>query len=210
MLLPVLAQVTQLLAPALLAAGGDSTGWSLRPMRGVPMPEWIVSADTSGARVAVSGTGTAGWAMLPLATPVTVPVRMQWSWRCLVHPAMASLVERRRDDAPLRVIVGFGGRAGAPARAIAYTWGNLEAMGTRRRSHQGDRIHIVVVATAREADSTWMTVVVNPMADYRAIWPTRNEPITGVALVQDVDDTGAHAAAEIRDLTIAPITPEPR
>ena len=203
-------QATPLLPGIPAASSSDSIGWALRPVRGASMPEWVVARDGAGSRVTVSGTGTAGWADLQMGRPVEGPVRLQWSWRCLLHPATAALHERGRDDAPLRVVVGFGGRPGAPIRAIAYTWGNAEPMGARRRSHQGDRIHVVVVATAQEADGRWHDVVVNPAADHAAIWGRPAEPITGIALLQDVDDTGARAVAEIRKLMLVPLPEEVR
>lgn len=205
---PIVGQATPLLPTAALVSSGDSTGWALRRVRGAQMPEWVVTPDRAGSRVTVSGTGTAGWADLQVERPVEGSVRLQWSWRCLVHPATAALHERRRDDAPLRVVVGFGGRPGAPARAIAYTWGNAEPMRSKRRSHQGDRLHVVVVATAREADGHWHDVVVNPGADHAAIWGRPAGAITGVALLQDVDDTGARAVAEIRNLMLVPMPME--
>jgi hypothetical protein len=126
----------------------------------------------------------------------------------MVHPSGAALHERTRDDAPLRVVVGFGGSPSRPARAIAYTWGNVEPMGTRRRSHQSDRIHVIVVATAATADGTWHDVTVDPSADFAAIWQRPAEPITSVALLHDVEDTGERAVAEIRNLTMSPTPSE--
>jgi hypothetical protein len=120
----------------------------------------------------------------------------------MIHPRGAALHERARDDAPLRVVVGFGGSPGKPARAIAYTWGNAEPMGVRRRSHQGDRIHVIVVATAAEAGGTWQDVSVRPAADFEAIWGRAAEPITSIALLHDLDDTGERASASIRALTL--------
>ncbi len=202
MLLPVLAQVAQLLGPALLPVTNDSTAWSHRPVRGAKPPTWVVTAGTAGPEITVSGTGTAGWADLRLQTPVAGPVVLRWSWRCMIQPRGAALQQRTRDDAPLRVVVGFGGSPGKPARAIAYTWGNAEPMGMRRQSHQTGRIHVVVVATSAEADGTWQEVSVRPAADFEAIWGRPAEPITGIALLQDVDDTGERAAAAIRSLVM--------
>ncbi len=202
MILPVLAQAAQLLVPALLPAADDPAGWSLRTVRGAAAPQWVVAANAAGPEVSVSGTGTAGWADLRLPAPVTGPVILRWSWRCTVHPRGTALRERARDDAPLRVVVGFGGSPGKPARAIAYTWGNTEPMGARLRSHQTDRIHVVVVATSAEADGTWQEVTVQPTRDFAVIWGRRAEPITGIALLHDMEDTGEHAAAGIRDLML--------
>jgi hypothetical protein len=200
MLLPMLAQAAQLLVPVLLPAAGDSVGLSLRAVCGATAPAWHVATSADGPVVAVSGRGTAGWADLRLDGPIVGPVSLRWSWRCSIHPAGAALHQRARDDAPLRVVVGFGGTPGKPSRAIAYTWGNTEPMGLRRRSHQSGRIHVIVVATAAEVDGTWRDVEVFPTADFEAIWGRAPEPITAIALLQDVEDTGEQAVASIRGM----------
>lgn len=199
----IVAQVVQLLAPALMSGpGGPPDDWTVRPTRGAMSPSWSIVADAAGARLRVESEGAAGWARIPLPANVARDAQLEWSWRVLETPHGAVLGERRRDDAPLRVLVGFGGSANRPKRAIAYTWGNTEPMGMRRVSHQGNEIWVKVVANAAMADGTWHEVSLAPATDFVLIWGRPALPITSIALMQDVEDTGERAIAELRRLDI--------
>jgi hypothetical protein len=201
----IVAQAVRLLAPALVSGPGvPPDDWTIRPTRGGVSPSWSVVVDADGARLRVESEGAAGWARIPIPANLTSDARLEWSWRVMEMPRGAALRERRRDDAPLRVLVGFGGSANRPKRAIAYTWGNAEPIGRRQVSHQGNDIWVKVVANAAMADGAWHTVSLVPATDFVLIWGRPALPITSIALMQDVDDTGERAIAELRRLDILP------
>lgn len=184
-------------------AHGLPPGWRLRAVKGQGPPMFIVRGDGEGRTLRISGMSAAAWAQRALETPIEEGGLLRWSWRVLELPAGADLRARETDDSALRIYVVFGrprGLFGRPEGAIFYTWGNAEPMGLTLKSRVSDRIEIVRVAGAMEADGRWREHAVDPFADFRRSWGRSPPPITAVGLMQDTDMTHGHAVSELRDL----------
>lgn len=192
-----------------LAATPDGSrlpvGWGLRPIRGQDEPVFLVRGADVPA-LTVRGRDAAAFAFRRLDEPLAPGGgRLVWSWRTLASPEAADLRDPVRDDSALRVYVVFGraSLAGA-ARAIFYTWGNLEPAQLERPAFESSRIHVVRLAGAGEVGGGWRSESVRPFADYRRIWGGEPEPITAVGVLQDTDATGGFASAELRALAWNP------
>ncbi len=177
-------------------------GWAVRPVPGVPAPDFQVG-QRGGVRVLrVDGQGAAAWAYNELATPLDEESgRLRWSWRALELPAGADLDRQAGDDAPLRIYVVFGKPTlFARPRAIFYSWQASETPGSERTAFASDRVAVVPMAGGRTADGRWRAEAVQPFRDFRRLWGEDPPPIRVVGVMQDTDDTGSAAAAELRSL----------
>lgn len=188
---------------------GLPAGWSIRPVKGHPAPDYQIVKSADGSRILrVSGRGAAAWATNELAEPIRpAPGRLRWSWRVLTVPDSADLRRKARDDSALRVFVVFGkprGLFNSSGRIIFYSWGNAEPDGLTLRSHVSGRIQIVRMAGRTDAGPEWRTEDVDPFADYRRFWDRDPPPITAVGLMQDTDMTRSLAVAEFRRLVWEP------
>lgn len=187
---------------------GLPAGWTVRPVRGQPPPDYTIVESSAGERaLRVSGRGAAAWATRELAEPIApAGGELRWAWRVLEFPQSADLRERKADDSAIRVYVVFGKGGGlfGGGRVIFYTWGNAEPDGLALRSFVSDRIHILRVAGEMEADSLWREQTVRPFDDYRRFWDDDPPAVTAVGLMQDTDQTKAMAVAEFRGLVWDP------
>lgn len=187
---------------------GLPIGWRIRPVRGSPPPSFAILEQRGEGVLRISGKGAAAWAYLELKTPIGVAAgALNWSWRVLELPAGADIRSKDKDDAALRVYVVFAGRRGLLGRrdrVIFYTWGNAEPQGLTQRSFVSDRIQVVRVAGAMEANGSWREQTVDPFADHRRFWGTEPTPIIALGVMQDTDQTNSRASAEVRSIGWSP------
>lgn len=181
---------------------GTPPGWSTRAVRGQRAPDIEVRISGGERVLRVQGAGRAAWFYRELSPALPVERgRLHWSWRVIDAPTTADLRSEKTDDSPLRVFVTFGkpGLFGRSARVIFYTYGNGEPPGFERASHASNRLHVVRVDGAAERGQ-WREHAVSPFDDYERIWGRTPPPITAIGIMQDTDQTGAVAIAELRRL----------
>lgn len=183
---------------------GLPAGWVVRPVPGVPAPEYSVREDAGRPVLHVEGTGAAAWAYRVLDSPIREEAGvLRWSWRVLQLPAGADLRVRAKDDSALRVYVVFGklnGLGATRSRIIFYTWGNSEPKGLTLRGFASRRFRIVRSVGHLEVGEEWREQTVEPFEDYRRFWNREPLPITAIGLMQDTDMTGGMAVSELRSL----------
>lgn len=183
---------------------GLPVGWRVRVVTGKPPPSFSIEEHQGERALRISGKGAAAWAYRELDVPIPPGQGLlRWSWRVLQLPKGADLRARESDDAALRVYVVFkepGGLFGGRGRIIFYTWGNAEPEGLTLRSYLSEKIQILRVAGAMEADGRWHEQARDPFADYRRFWAGAAPAIKAVGLMQDTDMTGGVAVAELRAL----------
>jgi hypothetical protein len=181
-------------------ADGLPEGWRTRQVRGAAPTSFEIRDGIDGPRLALSGCGSGSWAW---RTHRATTGRLAWQWRVLRGVPGADLRRRGRDDAPVRVFVAFGERAGRMrgARLLCYSWGAGETVGTELASHVADRVRVIVAGNDAAADGGWRDATVQPFVDYARAWPTESPlPVAAVGVMQDTDGTGACSEAELREL----------
>jgi len=209
MLLGFLGGPVDLLQLAGAPAGpGAPTGWQVQSVRGVEPPLLEITALEPERTFRLSGAGRAAWVFRDLRqAPPTPGSTLSWSWRVLEAPPASDLRDPSLDDSPIRVYVVFGNpRAllGRSGKIIFYSFGNAEPPGYAAPSHVSkDRIHVIRVDGAGEV-GRWRGHMTTPDADYRRIWGRSPPAISAIGVMQDTDQTGALAVAELRLLTIDP------
>ncbi len=184
---------------------GSPAGWQVRPVKGRSAPEFEIRGDGPDRVLRISGSGQAAWLYRDLREAgVPASNNLRWSWRVLEAPVSSDLAIERADDSPIRVYVVFGNPRslfGGPGRIIFYSFGNKEPDGYAASSHVSGRIHIIRVDGAADR-GVWRDHTADLTADYRRIWHREPPPITAVGLMQDTDQTGGRAVAEVRELRL--------
>ncbi|MBA3316640.1 MAG: DUF3047 domain-containing protein [Gemmatimonadales bacterium] len=192
---------------------GAPPGWQIRQVKGQHAPALEIRDDGGDRVLRISGTGQAAWFYRDLRNEDLSDDRLlRWSWRVLEAPSASDLQRKQTDDSPIRVYVVFGNpRAlfGGSGRIIFYSFGNAEPDGYAGQSHQSGRMHVVRVDGASER-GVWREHAAHPANDYRRIWGRTPPPITAVGVMQDTDQTGRRAVAELRQLGLgAPLAETP-
>jgi hypothetical protein len=90
---------------------------------------------------------------------------------------------------------------GGSGRNIFYSFGNAAPEGYAAPSHVSDRMQVIRVDGASE-HGVWRQHAAHPANDYRRIWRRAPPPITAIGVMQDTDQTGRRAVAEIRQLDL--------
>ncbi len=185
---------------------GLPSGWEVRAVKGFQLPEVEIAEATGHRVVRITGAGRAGWLHRDLSrTPSRQSVdSVRWSWRVLEAPRTSDLAIKAADDSPIRLYVIFGNPRsilGGPGRIIFYSFGNEEPAGYQARSHVSGRIEVIKLDGAG-ALGVWRDHAVDPDEDYRRIWKRAPPAITAIGLMQDTDQTGERAVAEVRYLDL--------
>ena len=183
--------------------GGLPSAWTVIPVRR-QRPPTATLLDSAGSRfVRLEGTGRAGWFVKKLNAPVAPsPTRLTVSWRVLVAPARADLRAAATDDAALRVFVVFAtqGPFERTPRTLFYTSGTVAPSGYSRPSFQSRALHVIRIGPDA-ATSMWVEGVLDPFSDYQRIWGGTPRAIVAVGLMQDTEQTGGSATADVRELS---------
>jgi hypothetical protein len=185
------------------AAASDASlppGWTVRAVRGVSAPASRI-IDSAGVQfLRIEGRGTAAWFGQRSALTPAPEARLRWRWRIPVAPVGADLRERQRDDAAARIFVSFATptRFGRPPYTLFYSAGGAEPDGYARSSFVSGALHVIRIAPPPAG--TWADVTVDPVADYARIFGRTPPRITGVGVMQDSEQTGARAVADLAAL----------
>ncbi len=182
--------------------GGLASSWAAIPVRRQRSPT-VTVLDSAGARfVRLTGTGRAGWFVNRFAVPVAPSTtRLAVSWRVLIAPHRADLRAAATDDSALRVFVVFAtqGPFERTPRTLFYTSGTAEPSGYSRPSFQSRALHVIRIGP--DASSKWVESVLDPFSDYQRIWGGTPRAVVAVGLMQDTEQTGDSATADVRELT---------
>ncbi len=159
-----------------------------------------------------------------LVHPVTVdPARtpvLTWRWKVSNVVAGSDFMRKSGDDYAARVYVLFDYPSERlplvdrvkialarslhgtelPTAAIAYVWGNAQAVGARGPNPYTDRVHMVVVESGIARTGQWLEVRRNVAADFQAAFGEPAPPVVGVAVSADTDNTREAVTAWFGDL----------
>ncbi|MBL0142868.1 MAG: DUF3047 domain-containing protein [Betaproteobacteria bacterium] len=204
-------------------------------------PAWIhvplsrLKRDTQYAvtkedgRVVLKATADASasaYVHMETSDPTRVPV-LEWSWRVNALIGAADNRDPKREDAPVRVIVGFDGDKSTlsgqekrrlalakqasglapPYATLMYIWDNRNPVGTVIPSAHSARVKMIVAESGAQRAGAWHSYRRNLVQDYQLAFGTMPGKIVGVAVMTDTDNTGAKTEGyygEIRFACAAP------
>lgn len=142
------------------------------------------------------------------------PATLSWRWKTDALVPGADNRDKRREDAPLRVVVAFDGDpatlpdderkryaraksltgAAPPYAVLMYIWGNsgLAADALITSAHTS-RLKMIAVDSGKQGLGQWQSVKRDVRADYRAAFGSEPGPMTGIGVMTDTDNTGSKA-----------------
>ena len=181
------------------AAPGLPSGWTLQHVKGAASPAFRV---TRAHTLRIEAADAAGFATYRLRAPLRPAAgTLLWNWRTSTPLGTATLRQRARDDAPVRVLVAF-----ADGRTLFYSWGNREGRGEHFLSWTGRSRGIVVLERAEDADGSWHMERRDPFRDYSLVFDRAPVAIVAVGVSADTDQLKGRALAEVGELSWEPGT----
>lgn len=149
---------------------------------------------------------------------------LSWRWKIVRPIPGADTRERRREDAPARVMVSFAGnvstlaatdRAAAvlaeaisghalPYAVLMYIWGARVARESVTVSALTTRIRMIAVASDEQDAGRWLSYRRNLQEDFRRAFGEEPGRVTAIELMTDTDNTGGVAEAYYGDIKVLP------
>jgi len=153
---------------------------------------------------------------------VEVPSSISWRWKTDSLVPGADNRDKKREDAPLRVIVAFAGdfdklpeeeikrfkRAKAlsgrelPYAMLMYIWSNHVPVNTVIPSAHTSQVKMLVAASGVEGLGQWQKVKRNLADDYQRAFGANPGPVFGVAVMTDTDNTHTKAVGEYAEILL--------
>jgi len=163
-----------------------------------------------------SADASASLYVAALKAPTRAPTTLNWEWKTDALVAGADNRDRRREDAPLRVIVAFDGDLATlpeaeqtrfkrarkllgrepPFAVLMYIWSDKVPVGSLIPSAHTSQVKMIAVASGPGGLGSWQSVQRDLVADYRRAYGAEPGPVLGVAVMTDTDNTGTKAAGE--------------
>lgn len=177
--------------------GAAPPGWTLHARPGHPATDYRV-VQLEGRTVLQART-RAGAAVLrcaldadPQATPW-----LAWQWRTDAIIAGATIADPGRDDAPLRLMVAFGGTR------LVYAWDGMAAL-EKTVVHPGAaRVHSLVIETGGLRTGQWLAYRRHLVEDHQRAFGEPPGRITAIELMTDADDLAGEVVAWYGDVTLS-------
>jgi hypothetical protein len=210
----IAADCAPLALPAFDADAAKGPGWAPVPLSRLKRDTAYATAkDDAGTILKATAEGSASaFVHMGAYDPARTPV-LEWRWRTDALIEKADNRDPKREDAPVRVIVGFDGdkstlpqqeqRRFAAARKLAdkdppfatlmYIWDNRNAVGSVIASAHTSQVKMVVVESGPGNVGSWQRYRRNLVEDYRKAFGAPPGRIVGIAVMTDTDNTGSKA-----------------
>jgi len=201
--------------------GQKTAGWVHLPLSKMKRDTVYSVVQENGQAVLRGVADRSASLYVALFKPATgVPAGMGWRWKTDALVPDADNRDKDREDAPLRVLVGFDGdKAALPAEeqtrfrraktltgrdapyaTLMYIWSDHVPVNTVIPSAHTSQVKMLVVASGTEGLGLWQSVHRDLAADYRHAFGAAPGRMLGVAVMTDTDNTGARAVGEYADI----------
>lgn len=220
---PAWAAATGPCQPLDLGFGAKEALWRHKPLSSLKRDTgYRIEQDGGRTVLKAEAEKSASMYVAPLPAPMTAPRQISWSWKTDALVPGADNRDKKREDAPLRVIVAFGGdetqlpeaerkrmqRAEKlsgtkpPFATLMYLWSEQVPVGTVIPSAHTSQLKMLVVASGTQGLGAWQDLKRDLAADYRRTFGSAPGPLLGVAVMTDTDNTGAQAAGWYADIRL--------
>jgi hypothetical protein len=200
--------------PRNLGFGQKAAGWAHEPLSILKRDTVYALAQEDGQTILrASADRSASMYLMRFNPAADVPAILQWRWKTDALIAGADNRDKKREDAPLRVILGFDGDlstlpssekgillADLPYATLMYIWSDHVPVESIIPSAHTGRVKMLVVASGARGLGHWQAVRRNVAADYRRAFGTAPGQVLSVAVMTDTDNTGTKAVGEYADI----------
>src|SRR5262245_7913911 len=169
----------------------------------------VVQEDGKSVLRASADGSASAWVLLKSFDIAATPM-LQWRWRVPALIKTAANEDPKREDAPVRVIVGFDGDKSKlpeaeqryftrikrltgrdmPYAMLMYIWDNKNAVDQVVPSAHTSRVKMIVAESGGANVGPWRSYRRNLAADYERAFGEKPGKVLGVALMTDTDNTG--------------------
>lgn len=219
---PLLAAVVAALSIGCASPPPDQRGWHAVPLPGKAPTQYAwTQKDGRAAVAAVSERSASMWRRrMDLAPPLLGDASFSWWVEDLI--AEASVADADREDAPARVMFGFGGDIGRlpprtrmmfdlaqaltgetpPYATLMYVWDPTAPVGSVIANPRTDRIRKIVVDSGPGGLRQWRDHRRNLADDFRRAFGEEPGPLVSIAIMTDSDNTRSRARAWYGPVTL--------
>jgi hypothetical protein len=209
--------------PLDLGFGVAQAGWRHQPLSSLKR-DTVYQIELDGGRSVLRAKAdkSASLYVARLAAPMTAPGTIAWSWKTDALVPGADNRDKKREDAPVRVIVAFGGDPATlpeaerkrmkraenlsgtkpPFATLMYLWSEQVAVDTIIPSAHTSQVKMLVASSGAAGLGPWQAIKRNLAADYRRAWGGAPGPLLGVAVMTDTDNTGTQASGTYADIRL--------
>jgi hypothetical protein len=209
----------------------DATGpgaWAHLPLSKLKRDTVYSVTSEAGRPIvrAVAERAASMWVHLGRVDIAAAPV-LEWRWQVPALIAGAANEDPSREDAPVRVIIGFDGdktklpqqeqrrmsRAKTlsgrdmPYATLMYIWDNRNPVDTVLPSAHTSRVKMIVVESGAAGVGAWRSYRRDLARDYERAFGEKPSGVLGFALMTDTDNTGEKAEGLYDALRLACATP---
>ena len=193
-----------------LGFGQKNAGWAHQPLS-ILKRDTVYTLAREDGRTVLRGTAdsSASLYLTRFDAAMDVPATLSWRWKTDALVPGADNRDKKLEDAPLRVIVGFDGdlatlpssekgflMADLPYATLMYIWSDQVAVESVIPSAHTSRVKMLVVASGTGGLGRWQSVRRNLARDYRRAFGTAPGRVLSVAVMTDTDNTGTKAVGE--------------
>jgi hypothetical protein len=207
-----------------LAFDDQVAGWAHVPLSKLKRDTvYSVGKDGERAELRAEANRSASLYVAPLKPALRTPATLAWEWKTDALVPGADSRDRKREDAPLRVLVAFDGdldtlpaeekkrfqRARSltgrtpPYAVLMYIWTDHVPVGTVIPSAHTSQVKMLAVASGRAHLGSWQAVERDLAEDYRKAFGAEPGPVSGIAAMTDTDNTGQRAVGHYAGIRIA-------
>jgi hypothetical protein len=158
-----------------------------------------------------------------LKNPMSADASLQWRWKTDALIAGADNRNKKLEDAPLRIALGFDGdikslsaveqktfarartfsSAPLPYATLMYIWSEQVPLETIIPSAHTSQLKMLVVASGKEGLGQWHTLKRNISEDYRRAFASAPGKLLWTGVMSDTDNTGQKALAWYADISLS-------
>jgi hypothetical protein len=203
--------------------GAAEAGWRHQPLSSLKRDTtYTVEREGNRSVLQARADKSASVFVSRLAAPMGVSGKLGWSWKTDALVPGADNRDKKREDAPVRLIVGFGGDPATlpdaarkqlkraetlsgtkpPFATLMYLWSEQVAVDTIIPSAHTSQVKMLVASSGAAGLGQWQTLQRDLAADYRSAWGSEPGPLLGLAVMTDTDNTGTQAAGWYADIRL--------
>jgi len=169
----------------------------------------VVREDGQPVLRAIAKGSASAWAYMKRTDIAAAPV-LQWRWRVPALIAGAANEDPKREDAPVRVMIGFDGDKtklpdqeqrylsrikrltgrDMPYAMLMYIWDNHNPVDTVVPSAHTSRVKMIVVESGSAGVGAWRSYQRDVARDFERAFNEKPGPVLGFGLMTDTDNTG--------------------
>ena len=209
--------------PRTLDFGQQAAGWAHQPLSKLKR-NTVYTLEQEGGRTVLKAAAddSASLYVAPLKEAAGLPPILSWRWKADALVKGADNRDKKREDAPLRVIMAFDGDRSTlpedeqqrfkrakkifgrelPYAVLMYIWSEQVPLETVIPSAHTSQVKMLVVASGAAGLGSWQAVRRNIAEDYRRAYGAEPGPVLGVAVMTDTDNTGTKAVGEYADIRL--------